>query len=170
MRVLRPSSGSQRTSRPHLPVLPVSCFKRFEDRSSLPHSVLTRSVMPCNPDVLRQVPLFALLDEEEIAVLAEQVGIKTFATRQRIYKAGDPGGRAYVMISGSVRVTTLDEDHQEVVIQEPATGEFFGFASMFEHTPHQTEANALEQSVCLEIDRDHIAVLVHRKPDAGMDM
>jgi CRP/FNR family transcriptional regulator, cyclic AMP receptor protein len=126
--------------------------------------------MPCNPDVLRQVPLFALLDDEEIAVLAEQVDIKTFATRQRIYKAGDPGGRAYVMISGSVRVTTLDEDHQEVVIQEPATGEFFGFASMLERTPHQTDAVALDDSVCLEVNRDHIAVLVHRKPDAGMDM
>ena len=88
--------------------------------------------MACNPDVLKQVPLFALLDEEEMAVLATQVDLKTFAARQRIYKAGDPGGRAYVMISGSVRVTTVDEDHQEVVIHEPAAGEFFGFASMLE--------------------------------------
>jgi len=76
--------------------------------------------MACNPDVLRQIPLFALLDEEEMAVLAAQVDHKTFSARQRIYKTGDPGGRAYVMISGSVRVTTVDEDHQEVVIDEPA--------------------------------------------------
>jgi CRP/FNR family cyclic AMP-dependent transcriptional regulator len=126
--------------------------------------------MACNPDVLKQVPLFALLDEEEMAVLAAQVDIKAFASRQRIYKTGDPGGRAYVLISGAVRVTTIDEDHQEVVIHEPAAGEFFGFASMLEHTPHQTEANALEDSVCLEVDRTHISVLVQRKPDAGMDM
>jgi CRP/FNR family cyclic AMP-dependent transcriptional regulator len=126
--------------------------------------------MACNPEVLKQVPLFALLDEEEIAVLAAQVDIKTFATRQRIYKKDDPGGRAYVLISGSVRVTTIDEDHQEVVIHEPAAGEFFGFASMLERTPHQTEANALEDSICLEVDRAHIAELVQRKPDAGMDM
>jgi uncharacterized membrane protein len=126
--------------------------------------------MACNPDVLRQVPLFALLDEEEIAVLAAQVDLKTFSTRQRIYKTGDPGGRAYVMISGVVRVTTVDEDHQEVVIHEPSAGEFFGFASMLERMPHQTDAIALDDSVCLEIDRDHISVLVQRKPDAGMDM
>jgi CRP/FNR family cyclic AMP-dependent transcriptional regulator len=126
--------------------------------------------MACNPDVLREVPLFALLDEEEIAVLAAQVDIKTFAARQRIYKRGDPGGRAYVMVSGAVRVTTVDEDHQEVVIQEPAAGEFLGFASMLEHTPHQTDAVALEESVCLEVDRHDIAVLMQRKPDAGMDM
>ena len=126
--------------------------------------------MACNLDILRQVPLFALLDEEEMAVLAAQVDSKTFTARQRIYKTGDPGGRAYVMISGSVRVTTVDEDNQEVVIHEPAAGEFFGFASMLERTPHQTDASALEESVCLEVDRDHIAVLLHRKPDAGMDM
>jgi CRP/FNR family cyclic AMP-dependent transcriptional regulator len=126
--------------------------------------------MACNPDVLRQVPLFALLDEEEIAVSAAQVDLKTFSTRQRIYKTGDPRGRAYVMISGVVRVTTLDEDHQEVVIHEPAAGEFFGFASMLERIPHQTDASAVEESMCLEVDRDHIAVLVQRKPDAGMDM
>jgi len=43
---------------------------------------------------------FALLDEEETAVLAGQVELKNFAPRQRIYKIGDPGGQAYVMVSG----------------------------------------------------------------------
>jgi len=126
--------------------------------------------MACSPDVLKQVPLFALLDDEELAVLATQVDIKTYAARQRVYKAGDPGGRAYVMISGSVRVTAVDEDQQEVVIQEPAVGEFFGFASMIESTPHQTTAIALADSTCLEVDRHDMTVLVQRKPDAGMDM
>jgi uncharacterized membrane protein len=126
--------------------------------------------MACNPDMLKQVLLFALLDEEERAVLAAQVDIQTFTRRQRIYKTGDPGGRAYVLISGSVRVTTVDADHQEVVIDEPAAGDFFGFASMLEHSPHQTDAIALDDSVCLVVDRAHIAVLVQRKPDAGMDM
>jgi uncharacterized membrane protein len=74
------------------------------------------------------------------------------------------------MVSGRVRVTTLDRDNQEVVIDEPAHGEFFGFASMLEQTPHQTTAIALEQSECLEVDRHDIAVLLQRKPLAGMDM
>jgi CRP/FNR family cyclic AMP-dependent transcriptional regulator len=69
--------------------------------------------MPCNPEILRQVPLFALLDDEETAVLAGQVEVKPFAARQRIYKMGEPGGRAYIVVSGMVRVTTVDEDHQE---------------------------------------------------------
>jgi len=126
--------------------------------------------MACNPQILKQVPLFALLDDEEAAVLASQVEVKTFAPRQRIYKMGDPGERAYVMVSGRVRVSTVDQDNQEVVIDEPAVGEFFGFASMLEGTPHQTDATALEEAVCLEVDRHDIATLLQRKPLAGMDM
>jgi CRP/FNR family cyclic AMP-dependent transcriptional regulator len=126
--------------------------------------------MTCKPEVLKSVPLFALLDEDETAVLAAQVELKTFGPLERIYKIGEASGQAYVMVSGKVRVTTVDEDHQEVVIDEPATGEFFGFASMLEQTPHQTNAVALEQTECLEVSRDDIAVLLQRKPLAGMDL
>ena len=126
--------------------------------------------MACKPEVLKAVPLFSLLDDDETAVLADQVEFKTFAPRERIYKTGDPGGQAYVMISGKVRVTTVDEDQQEVVVDEPGNGEFFGFASMLEQTPHQTSAIALEETNCLEVSRDDIAVLLQRKPHAGMDL
>ncbi|MBZ5721941.1 MAG: DUF1003 domain-containing protein [Acidobacteriia bacterium] len=126
--------------------------------------------MGCNPEVLQKVPLFALLDEDETAILAGQVELKEFTPRQRIYKIGDPGGRAYVMVTGSVRVTTVDEDHQEVIVDQPSAGEFFGFASMLDGTPHQTNAIAAEETSCIEVDRDDIAILLQRKPHAGMDM
>jgi len=126
--------------------------------------------MTCKPEVLRSVPLFALLDDDETAVLASQVEVKTFSPRERIYKIGEPSTQAYVMISGRVQVTTVDEDHQEVVVDEPAKGDFFGFASMLEQTPHQTTAMALDETTCLEVSRDDIAVLLQRKPHAGMDL
>ncbi len=126
--------------------------------------------MACNPEVLKTVPLFALLDDDERAVLAGQVEAKTFAARERIYKIGEASGQAYVVISGKVSVTTRDEDQQEVVVDEPGQGAFFGFASMLEETPHQTSATAAENSVCIEISRDDISVLLQRKPMAGMDL
>jgi CRP/FNR family cyclic AMP-dependent transcriptional regulator len=126
--------------------------------------------MACSPEILKKVPLFSQLDDDETAILAGQVELKTFAPRQRIYKMGDPGGRAYVMVSGRVRVTTVDQDQQEVVVDEPSYGEFFGFASMLDGTPHQTDATALEETDCLEVDRQDISILLQRKPHAGMDM
>lgn len=126
--------------------------------------------MACDIEILRKVPLFSLLDQDEAAILAGQVEMKTFAPRQRIYKMNDDGGRAYVMVSGRAQITTVDQDQQEVVVDEPAYGEFFGFASMLDGTPHQTDATALEQTTCLEVDRNDIVVLLQRKPHAGMDM
>ena len=129
----------------------------------MPHASAIRKI-------LKEVPLFALLDDDEIAVLAAQVELKRFAPRQRIYKIGEAGGRGYVMVSGGVQVTTVDDDHQDVVVDQPAPGEFFGFASMLDGTQHQTSATALEETACIEVERNDIQVLLQQKPHAGMDM
>jgi uncharacterized membrane protein len=126
--------------------------------------------MPCDPALLRNVPIFALLDDDEIAVLASQVEHKSFTPRQRIYRMKDPSGQAYILLSGAVNVTTVDEDQQEVIVDQPAAGEFFGFASMLDQTPHQTNATAMDRCECIEIDRNDISVLLQRKPMAGMDL
>jgi uncharacterized membrane protein len=126
--------------------------------------------MPCDPTELRHVPLFSLLDDDELAVLAIQVELRSFAARQRIYKLGEPGNRAYILMSGAVHVYTIDEDQQEVLVDAPQHGEFFGFASMLEQTPHHTTAVAIDSSVCLEVDRNDISALIAKKPMAGLDM
>lgn len=126
--------------------------------------------MACNPDVLKAVPLFSLLDEEELAVLAGQVELRSFAARQRIYKSGEPSAHAFIMVSGSVEVTTIDEDNQVVVLGVPIHGEVFGFASMLAQTPHQTDATAIEPTECIEVDLNDITVLLRKKPDAGLDL
>jgi uncharacterized membrane protein len=126
--------------------------------------------MPCDPQELKHVPLFELLDDDELAVLAAQVDLRKFAARQRIFKIGEPSRAAYVVMSGSVRVTTIDEDHQEVLIDQPTHGGVFGFASMLDQTPHQANAMAEEETLCAELDREDISVLLQRKPMAGLDM
>jgi CRP/FNR family cyclic AMP-dependent transcriptional regulator len=126
--------------------------------------------MACNVDVLDGVPLFSLLDSEEKAMLAAKVDLQSFAPWQRIYKRGEPGGRGYVLVSGAVRVTTIDADEQEVVVEEPDTGDFFGFASMLDGTPHQTDAAAIEETVCVEVDREDILALIQQRPHAGIDL
>src|SRR5690348_419777 len=152
--IFQPKITAKRLRPRSLAVSTLSC--RCLPRPVMPSSLClfnSGGPMPCKPEVLHQVPLFALLDDEETAVLANQVEVRSFAPRQRIYKMGDPGERAYVMVSGTVVITTVDEDGQEVTVDQPAPGEFFGFASMLEQTPHQTTAIAQEETVCIEVDR-----------------
>jgi hypothetical protein len=49
--------------------------------------------MACESMMLKQVPLFALLDDDELTVLSSQVELPIFAPRQRIYKLGEPAVR-----------------------------------------------------------------------------
>jgi CRP/FNR family transcriptional regulator, cyclic AMP receptor protein len=126
--------------------------------------------MACNPETLKSVTLFELLDKDELAVLAAQVVRREFEPPRCIYKMGNPGGVAYVMVSGKVRLTTIDEDQQEVVLSEPGPNELFGLASMLEETPHQTTAVVIEPAVCIEIDRHDLEVLLRTKPHAGLDL
>jgi CRP/FNR family transcriptional regulator, cyclic AMP receptor protein len=126
--------------------------------------------MSYSPDLLKQVPLFALLDDEEVAVLAAQVETKAFNAGQRIYKTGDSAGRGYVVVSGAVEVTTVDHDGEKVTVDQPGPGEVFGFASMLGQTPHHTDALATTDTICIEIDRHDILALIEARPHAGMDL
>jgi CRP/FNR family transcriptional regulator, cyclic AMP receptor protein len=126
--------------------------------------------MPCDPEELRHVPLFELLDDDEARVLAAQIEIRYFAPRQHIYKAGEPATHAYIICSGKASLTAIDDDQQQVVVDEPEHGDFFGFASMLQQTEHHTTAVALQDTSCLEIGRDDISRLLQRKPQAGLDM
>ena len=74
------------------------------------------------------------------------------------------------MISGKVRVSTVDEDHQEVIVDEPSERGVLRFRVDAQQTPHPTNAIAVEEAVCLEVSREDIAVLLQRKPMAGMDL
>lgn len=127
--------------------------------------------MPCDFEELRHVPLFDLLDDDELRVLASHVDLRRFAPRQRIFKASDPANHAYIVMEGRVRLTAIDDDQQEVVVDEPAHGEFFGLASMLEQSSRYTTAMALDDEVvCVEIDRDDLLELITRRPSAAMDM
>jgi uncharacterized membrane protein len=55
-------------------------------------------------------------------------------------------------------------------MDEAHHGDIFGFASMLEGIPHTTNAMAMENAVCLEVDKNDIEVLLTRKPMAGVDM
>src|SRR5260370_37884823 len=83
-------------------------FKRWEDGEAIQFQ-RKRWPMSCNPEALKHVPLLALLDQEETAVLAARVVLKNFSPRQRIYKMGDTGGAPYAVVSAKDRGSTIHE-------------------------------------------------------------
>ena len=83
-----------------------------------------------NLDVFEDVPIFQLLDTEECKVLAEQVSQRQFKKGQVIFKAGDPGGLAYIIQKGTVSVGIKDVNNETVVVDIADEGGLFGMSSL----------------------------------------
>ena len=123
-----------------------------------------------DPDFFNDVPIFALLDAEERKVLADQVSIREFREGQVIFKAGDPGGLAYLVHKGLVHVTIRDANFEDVIVDVADDGGLVGMSSLMAGENHQTTAIAAEDTTAIEIDRNDIIVLLNTKPMAGLDM
>jgi uncharacterized membrane protein len=123
-----------------------------------------------NTDVFNDVPIFQLLDADERKVLAGQVSQRQFKKGQVIFKAGDPGGVAYLIQKGTVHVSIKDVNNETVVLDIADDGGLIGMSSLLAGENHQTTAIAMEDTVAIEIDRHDITALLNAKPQAGLDM
>jgi uncharacterized membrane protein len=123
-----------------------------------------------DPNFFNDVPIFELLDEEERKVLADQVSIREFKAGQIVFKAGDPGGLAYLVQKGLVHVTIRDANFEDVIVNVADDGGLVGMSSLMAGENHQTTAIAAEDTTAIEIDRNDIVALLKAKPMAGLDM
>lgn len=123
-----------------------------------------------NPDDFNDVAIFQLLDAEERQVLAKQVSIRKFKKGEVVFKAGNPGGLAYVVQKGVVHVSIQDANNENVVVDIVENGGICGMSSLLAEESHQTTAIAMEDTTAIEIDRDDITILLTTKPLAGLDM
>jgi len=123
-----------------------------------------------DPDIFNEVPIFSLLDGEERQVLAQQVSARSFTKGEMIFKAGDPGGHAYLVQHGKVHIQLTDRAGEIVLVDVVDDGGLCGMSSLLAGTDHLTTAEAVDDTQAIEIDREDIAALLQKKPLAGLDM
>ncbi|MDD2920796.1 MAG: DUF1003 domain-containing protein [Anaerolineales bacterium] len=123
-----------------------------------------------DPNFFNDVPIFELLDAEERKALADQVSIRKFKAGQVVFKAGDPGGLAYLVQKGLIHVTIKDANFEDAIVGVADDGGLVGMSSLMANENHQTTAVATEDTTAVEIDRNDIMVLLTAKPMAGLDM
>lgn len=121
-------------------------------------------------EMLAGVPLFALLDEHERAVLAEQMEVRQFAAGEVIFNFGDPGDSMFVVRAGAVDLTVKTKTGEQIKLESAEHGDFFGEISLLDEGPRTAEARARTAVELLEIDRDDLDELFKLKPAAAMDL
>jgi CRP/FNR family cyclic AMP-dependent transcriptional regulator len=120
--------------------------------------------------LLAEVSLFALLDDQERALLAERVETVKFAEGAVIFNVGDPGDSMYVVTSGDVELSVKTKTGEEMFLESPGAGEFFGEISLLDEGPRTATARARTPVVAIEIDRGDLDELFRLAPAAAMDL
>ena len=126
--------------------------------------------MPTTAEMLAEVPLLALLDEEERTLLAERVEIVHFKANETVFHYGDPGDAMYVLKSGEVELTVKTKTGETMFLERPGAGDFFGEISLLDVGPRTATARAIADCEAIQIDRGDLDELFRLKPAAAMDL
>jgi CRP/FNR family cyclic AMP-dependent transcriptional regulator len=121
-------------------------------------------------DILKEIPLFSLLDEAEMAVLANNLDEKNYLAGQIIIREGEEGSTMFVVARGKVELFLKDKTGQRVSFGMLGTGELFGELSLLDQIPRSASAIAIENTLLYVIDRHDLEILVTAHPPAALDM
>jgi CRP/FNR family cyclic AMP-dependent transcriptional regulator len=104
--------------------------------------------------LLRLVPLFAGVPDQDLSPLADCLIRRTFAKDVVIFSAGGPGNCLYIIETGRVRVFLTSSNGQEICLNTYGPGQVFGEISILDGMARSASVAALEQTVALVLERE----------------
>jgi CRP/FNR family cyclic AMP-dependent transcriptional regulator len=121
-------------------------------------------------NLLKEVPLFQLLDDYERTELAAQLDVVGFDRGETIFNYGDPGDAIYVISSGEVEVFFKNDTGERIVLEVATRGDFFGELSMLDKGTRSASVIATQETQALRLDRIDLEKFLAFRPNAAMDM
>ena len=110
-----------------------------------------------NADLLRRVPLFALLTESQAQQIADTVIKRRFKRGDRIVEQGLKSNALYIILSGRARVLASDARGREVILATLQPGDYIGEMSLIDNEPHSATVRAEVQTDVLMLGRSEFA-------------
>jgi len=96
--------------------------------------------------------------------IARITSAKTFQKGEMIYSAGDPGGKLYVIHTGTVKISRINAAGREQVIRVVGPGDFIGELSLFSSVPLSDNAEALALTTLCMLDGKRLKELMAKYP------
>jgi len=122
------------------------------------------------PAVLAKTPLFAGLSFEELSRLAALMHQRSFPARSSVMTSGQPGEAVYVILEGSVKVSTIRPDSTEVIFAVLGVGEVVGEMSLADSLGRSADVVTLEESTFLWMDPGAFRAKVEEFPAIGTNL
>jgi CRP-like cAMP-binding protein len=126
--------------------------------------------IPAKTDLLKQIPLFAGLDEPDLAVMRRALVPKKYAKGEIIFRQGDPGGDLFIIARGKVRIFRLTPGGNETSINLFTRLDIFGEFSILDCEPRSATAQAVEPCVLLTMSGDKFVDYMDRMPKLALGM
>lgn len=105
------------------------------------------------PEMLREIPLFATLDPEELQDLLKQLEKETYPPHTVIFWMDEPGDKLYLIEDGEVRISYTNKNGKEITLAIQGEGTFFGELSLLDGGPHTASVRTIKATTVLTIDR-----------------
>ncbi len=116
--------------------------------------------------VLRRVPLFAELSDDDLARICAGAADVSLAPGEVLFHEGDPGDRAFVVAAGSVEILKATGS-REALLAVRSEGEVFGEMALLEAAPRSATARARTPTTLVSVPRGALDALLTTSPSAA---
>ncbi len=120
--------------------------------------------------LLRTVPVFATLGEEDLAEVAAVTVPREFAAGEMVFREGDRSDTCYVMRHGRVRAIREHTDGRTITLATLGPGEIFGELAIFDDERRSATIEALEASEAAAILGGDMRRLLRAHPDIAVKL
>lgn len=120
-------------------------------------------------EMLRKIPLFAAIDPGKLKLLAFASDRMVYKKGQDLFKQGEVGDAAYVIVEGNADVI-VDTDAGEVTVASVGANEFIGEISILCDVPRTATIRSSGELETLKIKKEHFLGLVSQVPDLGIEI
>ena len=128
--------------------------KDFQSTLSDKGNIYNESIK--NQVLLKQVPLFSNLDQDQIEIIAETSERLQFAKGQTIIKQGESDNRLFIIADGVVSIELIQPDGSKTELGRLGVGEFFGEMALMTGEPRTADASALRSTLLLVVQKQTI--------------
>lgn len=120
-------------------------------------------------DLLRRIPMFGELSEEDLDWIAGAADHEDLAPGELLAVEGDPGDAMFAIVKGELDVVKR-AGNAEVPIARLGPGEIVGEMAVLESRPRNASVRAVTEVCVVRIARDVVLELVRTRPTATMSI
>ncbi|WP_338023438.1 Crp/Fnr family transcriptional regulator [Archangium primigenium] len=126
--------------------------------------------MPSYAQLLKKIPLFETLSEEEYELLSKLLQERRYAKGEVIFHAGDVGTALFIVRRGEVAIRLSSPEGREVILSILRREAFFGELALLDGEPRSTDAVAREETYLLSLHQEDFRRFVIEHPQVAMQL